>query len=179
MVKLIAETPCEGLLPRDLGAGMQLVEVLHDPIQWIAPYKGQEETVAARVRSIITDGLPRPNQVTGAKPSCLWVGPGQYLLRGAWLDGLDANAAVADQSDAWAVVAIEGDQIADVLARLVPIDLRLSVFPVGQTARTLVNHMPASVTRISETRIEVMVMRSMAQTLVHEISDAAAKVTAR
>jgi len=65
------------------------------------------------------------------------------------------------------------------LARLTPIDLRKTTFKRGHTARTLIGHMTGSITCVGADAFEVMVMRSMAHTLVHELSQAAENVTAR
>ena len=97
---------------------------------------------------------------------------------GAALPDLE-GAAQTDQTGANAVLRVEGPAVEAVLARLVPLDLRATAFPVGQTARTMVAHMMASVTRVGDAAFEVMVMRSMARTLVHDIEGAAKAVAAR
>ena len=43
---------------------------------------------------------------------------------------------MTDQSDGWTVLALSGAAAVDVLARLVPVDLRLAAFPVGGALRT-------------------------------------------
>jgi sarcosine oxidase subunit gamma len=86
---------------------------------------------------------------------------------------LNGQAAITDQTDAWAVVRISGAGVEDVLARLVPIDLCAKTFRKGHTARTLIGHMTGSVTRLGPNSFEIMVMRSMASTLVHELETAA------
>ena len=73
----------------------------------------------------------------------------------------------------------EGKDIEAVLARLVPIDFALSQFKPGYTARTLVQHMHAAVTRISGSVFQIIVFRSMAQTLVHDLTRAMTSVDAR
>jgi sarcosine oxidase subunit gamma len=97
---------------------------------------------------------------------------------GASVD-LTGLAAVTAQGDGIAALEVRGAAAEAVLARLVPMDLRAAVFPVGRTARTLVNHMAAQVTRVGENAFEIMVMRSMARTLVHELREAAEMVAAR
>ena len=93
--------------------------------------------------------------------------------------GLDGLAAVVDLSDAQVCVLVEGPAARDVLARLVPLDLRDVAFPEGATARSLVNHMTATLTRVAPDAWEVMAMRSMAGTLVHELACAMRGVAAR
>jgi sarcosine oxidase subunit gamma len=83
---------------------------------------------------------------------------------------LAAEAALTDQTGAFAIVELQGRAIDQALARLVPLDLRLSAFPVHTTHRTLIGHMPGSVTRMAEDRIELAVMRSMADTLIHDLT---------
>ena len=67
----------------------------------------------------------------------------------------------------------------DILARLVPIDLRDQAFPDGAAARTLFGHMTAVLMRLGPEHYEVMVFRSMAGTLAHDLKDAMESVAAR
>lgn len=102
------------------------------------------------------------------------------MLIGAAPDkGLLELAGVTDQSDAWAVVEISGNGVEEVLARLVPMDLRGATFKKGHTARTMVQHMSAAITRVGPKSFEIMVMRSMARTLVHDLETAMQSVVAR
>jgi sarcosine oxidase subunit gamma len=66
-----------------------------------------------------------------------------------------------------------------VLARLIPLDLRLAAFAVGSVARTALNHMQAVILRPSEAEIQLMVFRSMARSAWHEIEAAMKTVAAR
>jgi len=164
VVKLIAKTPCAGLLPSEVGT-LTLEEVVIDKAVSVAPFKGQEETVAAAMPV----AFPKPNRVSGSDPRAIWIGPGQALLIGA--DLVDVPAAIVDQSDGIAVVRVSGDAVQDVLARLVPVNL--AAMKVGHTARTLIGHMTGSVTQVGQNAFELMVMRSMAGTLVHDLERAA------
>ncbi len=177
MVNLIANTPCAGLLPQSIGT-VALSEVDAGPVTWVAPYAGQKRAVSDALKSAIGVGFPAPNRALGAEPRAIWCGMGQALIMGAPCPDL-SGAACVDHSDAWAIVRVEGDGAADVLARLTPIDLRDAEFKRGHTARTLVGHMTAGVTRVGANAFEIMVMRSMAGTLVHDLSRAASGVAAR
>ena len=163
MADLIARPPLADLLPVTIGT-VTIQEVVHDRLTLIAPFRGRD----------VAD-FPAPNRTTA---TMIWVGQGQALVIGEPPDLGDA-AAVTDQSDAYAIAQIAGAAAEDVLARLVPLDLRLPGFAVGHTARTLLGHMTASVTRIGADAFEVMVMRSMAQTLVHDLTRAAKGVALR
>ena len=92
---------------------------------------------------------------------------------------LAGHAAMVDQSDGWAVLRLEGAGAAEVLARLVPLDLRAPQFRRGHTARTELQHMMASLTRLGPDAFLIMVFRSMARTLVHDLTSAMEAVAAR
>lgn len=178
LARLLARRPCEGLgLPLAVG-GARLVEVEPGPVTSIAPFRGREAAVA---RSLGGAVLPPPGRVERMGDArLLWTGPGRALLVGRPApEGLSAVAAVVEQGDGIACVVLEGPAARDVLARLVPLDLRDGAFPEGSTARTLLNHMAVTLTRLGGDAWEVMAMRSMAATLVRELAEAMEHVAAR
>jgi sarcosine oxidase subunit gamma len=93
--------------------------------------------------------------------------------------GLVGHGALTDQSDGWTVVQLQGAGAADVLARLTPVDLRHAVFKRGHTARTDLMHMAASITRTNDDAFMIMVFRSMAGTLLHDLQRAMEGVASR
>ncbi|KAA9010250.1 sarcosine oxidase subunit gamma [Histidinibacterium aquaticum] len=176
MVKLSPLSPFAGLLPREVGS-LRVTEVDPGPVHWIAPYRSGLEGTAEALGAAGFD-WPAPNRWTGgASGRLVSVGPGQAFLVGAVPPEIP-GAAVTDVSDGWAVAALEGPTVREVLARLVPVDLSEQAFGADATARTLVGHMSASVTRVGE-GFEVMVFRSMAGTFVEEVERAARSVAAR
>jgi sarcosine oxidase subunit gamma len=92
---------------------------------------------------------------------------------------LEKHAALTDQSDGWTVVQVQGAGGADVLARLTPLDLRPAVFKRGHTARSDLMHMAASITRTGDDTFMIMVFRSMADTLLHDLQRAMEGVASR
>lgn len=179
MAKLHATTACAGLLPLTIGT-VTVAEVDAGVLTIVSPYgdpSGVEPIMA------VAHGVawPKPGRaLTKGRLRLIWFGRNEVLLMGPEPDQkLHAVAAVVDQSDAWAVVHLEGAGSVDVLARLVPIDMRPHVFKNGHTARTQVGHMSASVTRLGDDAVMVLVFRSMAATLVHELKQAMAGVAAR
>jgi sarcosine oxidase subunit gamma len=176
---LVERSPCAGLVPVTAGA-LRLSEVALGPITSVAPFKGQAAAVDGMLRAQGL-GWPAPGQVIGQGASRVqWFGLDLALLIGvAPGAGLAEHAALGDQSDGWAVLRLDGAGAGDVLARLTPLDLRESVFGVGQTARSDLGHMAAAITRVERQAFEIMGFRSMAGTLVHEISIAMARVAAR
>ncbi|MBQ4826265.1 MULTISPECIES: sarcosine oxidase subunit gamma [unclassified Leisingera] len=180
MAELIAKSPCEGLVPATIG-GMSLTEE-HPGAMWtVAPFKGQQEALSKALETAHGMAFPAANRATGKAGSrAVWFGRDMALLMGLAPDAkLAGHAALTDQSDAWAVVRLEGAGAEDVLARLVPVDLRNQVFKRGHTARTELKHMMASVTRTGPQAFQIMVFRSMAKTLVHDLKTAMEAVAAR
>lgn len=178
MVKLVAQTPCHGLLPVQHG-GLTLSEVSFDALFSYAPFAGKERGASEALKTHHGVALPRVGRMVSADDvSAIWFAQGQALVMGAQPDpGLARFGAVSDQSDAWAVVDIEGARVIDVLSRLVPVDV--GAMKNAQTVRSLIQHMTGSLTRISKDRFRVMVMRSMARTLVHDLDVAIKSVAAR
>lgn len=178
MANLIAKTPCEGLLPLTTGTCM-LSELLPDAVTSVAPAQGQEKSVSEALKKSFGAGFPAANRATGKEGArAVWSGAGQALLLGP-APGAIKGAAMTDQSDAWAVMRLDGADAEAVLARLVPVDLRAEHFKRGHTARTMLFHMNCSVTRVGATAFDIMVFRSMASTAVHELSTAMKSVAAQ
>lgn len=180
MVNLIAKSPCDGLLPVTIG-NVTLSERNLGRMTSVAPYKGEHKAVSAVMKDAHGVAFPSPNRMTTkGGVQALWFGQGQALLIGPDPDvSLTAKAAMTDQSDAWAVVELKGPKAADVLARLISIDLRPTEFKRGHTARCDLMHMMASVTKTGADSFQIMVFRAMAKTLVHDLTTAMESVHAR
>lgn len=173
MARLIAKPAAEGLVPLTIG-DCTLDAIDHAAVTWVSPFDGQVDVVAAAL------GLPwpAPHQTTANETHrAIWVGPDQALIIGAPV--APEGAAVADHSSAWATFLLSGLSAPDVLSRLTPLDVRDAAFPQGATARTLIGHMTASLTRTGSDSFEIMVFRSMAGTAVHDITRAMKSVQAR
>ncbi len=176
MPELIAKSALEG---RSLSVGtVTLAEIDVGPITSIAVFPGGAKAVAKGLKAL---GLAIPEANTFAEKKearIVWTGRDQAFLMGVVPVALD-GAAVTDQSDGWAVLSVGGAGAADVLARLVPMDLRLAAFPVGRAARTQLNHMNVVILRTGDHAVEIMVFRSMARTAWHELETAMHMVSAR
>lgn len=173
MIELTAKLPCDGLLPLSVG-NVTAAEVDLGVLTLLMPYAGQEGALSVALKSGHNLTLPGPGRSTG-REGCraLWFGRGQVLLMGPPPDaGLAASAAISDQSDGWACVELSGPGAEDVLARLVPVDLRAASFKRGHTARSLIAHMHGAIMRLGEDRFLLMVFRSMAGTLAHDLGRA-------
>lgn len=180
MVDLIAISPCEGVLPLNIGA-TTLSEEPATILTSIAVFKGKGKALTSALKTAHGMAVPAPNRATGKTGArAIWFGHDMILLQGPQPDPqLAKHAALTDQSDAWAVVRIEGAGARDVLARLTPVDLRDKVFKHGHTARTELAHMMASITRTGVQSWQIMVFRGFAETLVHDLRRAMESVAAR
>jgi heterotetrameric sarcosine oxidase gamma subunit len=145
----------------------------------VAPFQGQDKALA---KALKTMGLtfPAPNRTTTKGDATLiWTGRNQAFLLNADPTPLADNAALTDQTDGWAALTLQGPQATDVLARLIPLDLRDVAFPVGHCARTALNHMNLILWRTEPYAFTLMVFRSMARTAWHEVEAAMQTVAAR
>lgn len=170
MAELIARSPCAGLLPLEKG-GVTVTELDPGPMTLVAPLKRQAAALSKAMQAAHGVGFPAPNTTeTATGTEAAWFGRDQALLIGAVPDPtLARHAALSDQGDAWAVVRVAGEGVAEVLARLIPVDLRDSAFPPGRSIRTQIGHMAGAVTRLPDGGYRLMVFRSMAGTLVHDL----------
>ncbi|MDP2082876.1 MAG: sarcosine oxidase subunit gamma [Pseudotabrizicola sp.] len=171
MPDLIAKSAL-GFAPFTL-AGTTLAEVDMGQITAIAPFPGQSEALSRALGM----AFPAPGAVTQSGDARLvWAGRDiAFLIGPVPPDGLPA--AVTDQSDGWVSLALTGACTVDVLARLVPLDLRAA--QSGQVFRTALNHLPLIVLVGIERSFTLLTYRSMAKTAWHEITEAMVKVGAR
>ena len=178
MADLQEKSACAGLLPLSVG-GFTVSEPA--PVALTSLTAFDAKAAAKALKKAHGTNWPEPNRSTGTgQTRCLWFGHREVLLMGPAPDpALAAHCAVVDVSDGWAVVHLEGDGVEDVLARLVPLNLSPTHFKQGHTARTLLGHMNASLTRLGPHSFEILVFRSMATTLVHDLKRAIHSVTAR
>lgn len=180
MVNLIAKTPCEGLLPLSHG-GVELAEAAPDRVTSVMPYVGRDGAASEQLSQAHGLSFPAPGRVSEAGGMrAIWSGAGQALVLGGEVEAsLAQSAALTDQSDGWAVLRLSGEGVEDVMARLTPIDLNAAVFKPGHTARSLIAHANAVITRLERDCFELMVMRSMAAWVVHEVAGAMQRAAAK
>ena len=91
----------------------------------------------------------------------VWVGVNQWLafadmqarpsLHADLQSSLRDVADITDQTDAWATLALSGDQACAVLERVCALDLSASVFPTGSAARTTMEHLNVVVAAVETT----------------------------
>ncbi len=176
MPELIAKTALEG---QSLTVGTStLAEADVGRITSVAVFPGGAKAVAKGLKTLGLT-MPEPNSLVERKGARLvWTGREQAFLMGVDCPELE-GAAVTDQTDGWTVLTLTGAGAVDVLARLVPMDLRLPAFPVGRAVRTQLNHMNVVILRLGEHAFEIMGFRSMARTAWHELEAAMQMLAAR
>lgn len=148
----------------------------------IAAYGPEDATALAEVLER-AHGLPCPGPGESASAGTArlwWFGRDAWLLIGPPPDAALAEvAALTDQSDGWAGLRLSGAGAAQVLARLVPIDLAPAAFAEGATARCPLRHVPVALSRTGAEAFELLGPRSMAGTLVEEVERAMRRVAGR
>lgn len=180
MRDLVAKSPAEGLTPVSIGA-ITLTEVDLGVLTLLTPFKGQADATSAALEAAHGVALPAVGGSSGKTGAqAIWFGHGQTLLIGPAPDAsLASSSAVVDLSDAWTTLTVQGDGVDAALARLAPVDCREAVFKPGDAIRTELAHMMASLLRVDAQTVQIMVFRSMAHTVVHEVRDAMEAVAAR
>ncbi|MBO6602498.1 MAG: sarcosine oxidase subunit gamma [Roseicyclus sp.] len=180
MARLIAKSAAAGLLPIEIGT-VTLTEETPAAITALMPFAGQLRALSAAFKAAHGVPFPGPNRSSakGGTRVC-WSGLDEAFLIGdpAQADLAD-HAAVVDQTDAWAVLHLEGKDAAEVLARLTPINLGREHFKRGHAARSLIGHMTALIIRTGAQGFTILIFRSMAATAIHELDVAMRGVAAR
>ncbi|WP_299723652.1 sarcosine oxidase subunit gamma [uncultured Tateyamaria sp.] len=180
MAELIAKTPLDGMGEKTIGT-VTLAEVDLGALTSVAPYKGAAKAAGEALKKAHDTSWPAPLRATGKDGArAIWFGREMILLAGPAPDAtLGVHAALTDQSDTWVAVTLSGARTEDVLARLAPVDVSLATFKRGHTARTQIQHMNGSLTRIGTDTFLILVFRSMAGTLLHDLERAMESVAAR
>ncbi|OJF97840.1 sarcosine oxidase subunit gamma [Pararhizobium antarcticum] len=159
----------EGLVPADVSAGADhlavaarqaIVVVLAAPGQEaaVAHLLASDEDLSARFSApgewLVISGLQTPEllhqalaALLGDMAHCIDQSHGRVLLR---LTGLNARA---------------------ILAKGAGLDLHPSAFSVGQSANVLCGHISVNLARVGDDAFEIVVMRSFADTLLHDLRD--------
>jgi sarcosine oxidase subunit gamma len=169
VAELIETPPVRGL-PITIGeVTLELCPVTQ--ATWIAALPGRLEAVSGALKKVAGIVFPAPDRIEISETArAVWMGPEEALLFGSAPQ--IAGAVATDYSDGIAVLRVCGGPAREVLMRLTPLDLREAMFPVGASARTLLGHLTVSLVRTDEETFEVIVMRSMTRTAVHELTRA-------
>ncbi|WP_425046253.1 sarcosine oxidase subunit gamma [Primorskyibacter sp. S87] len=177
MGSLIA-TPVLGTDPIEIGAN-RITPRPDLAMVSVATPRGSETELAAALKSGF--GLDVPD-ATGSTQSddmfALRMTPDQILLvfsatdlsaEGFVKSKLGGAGYTTDQSDALMVLDLDGPLTRAALERLCPVDLHDNAFPVGANARTIMEHMGATIHRVSETEFRLIAAGSSARSFLHAV----------
>jgi sarcosine oxidase subunit gamma len=143
-------------------------------------------SAAAAASLTLQFGLPLPDvgkAVTTGDATIVWAGLDQYLLvhetamdLAALAAALGPTAALADQSDARAILRLSGPKVRAVLAKGCPLDLHPSAFRRGDAAVTAIAHVGVQIWQVDEAPVyDVAITRSYARSFAHWLTAAAAE----
>jgi sarcosine oxidase subunit gamma len=167
--------------------GVTATEVHGAALATVTARKGRRGALLEAARSAFGAELPAiPRRAEGRDIAFIWSGPDQWLAykHPAPAEGIEALlarpfaglASVVDQSHGRMLLRVCGPHIRDALAKGVPIDLHPRAFKAGDTAATLVSHIPVHLWQIDDRpTYEFAVARSLAQSFWHWLEASAAE----
>ncbi|HSF94644.1 MAG TPA: hypothetical protein VLA52_06410 [Thermohalobaculum sp.] len=137
------------------------------------------ETAAAAAAAAAVDAAPGPGRsATGKGGSLLRIEPLKWLLVSEAetpAPALDAaDGTVLELSHARTVIHVSGPKALDLMARMVPLDLRPAAFPDGAVATTALHHI--GVTLLArDGGFDILVLRSFGLAVWETLIDSAAQ----
>lgn len=138
---------------------------------------------AAAASAAGLDAAPGPGtSATGPAGTCLRVEPLKWLLIGEAeipAPALEtADGTVLELSHARTVIRVEGPRAVELMARLVPLDLRPAAFPEGAVANTVMHHLGVTVLA-RDGGFDLFVLRSFGLALWETVLETAAQFGAK
>ena len=162
-------------------ARVTLGEVRPGSVLQIAAWPETLATVQGVIAVYLGAQVPKSGSgLAGADATIATVAPGRYLVTGSATDLVarfeaalpPTEGAVTDLSHGQAILRLEGDSAAALLARCVALDLDPAAFPAGRVARTAIHHVDVLIHRLTPTSFDLWVLRSFAESLAEWILDA-------
>lgn len=170
---LCAETPVPGVTICDRAElGLATVRVR----------KGLTSVLASRIHDHFSLEIPRGARRSSAGPIA-WtgIGPGAWLLScegghrtfaTSLAEIIGDVAAIADQSDGYAILRVSGTRVPMILSKLVPLDLEPRAFEANHAAATVTAHIGVLLWRLrtvesSPPTFEIAVQRSLVASFWH------------
>ena len=137
------------------------------------------------VQDIAGVKLPKQREILHEGDKAVaWMSPDELLLMVPYADVEDTRESIekslkgqhylaANVSDARAMFSLNGTAAREIIAKLCPVDMTPGVFVPGQIRRTRMAQIAAAFWMTSETRIEIVCFRSVAQYAFDLLKDAA------
>lgn len=174
-------TPCSPLPAGSATlAGVTIAERTGLAITALIARKGRESSLARWMRDSFGLDLPStPRRAHAGRLAVLAIAPGSWLVicedaddrqAARWRGALGPSASIADKSDAFAVLRLQGNGVREALAKQVPLDLHPSAFRVDDVASTRAGHIALMLWRLEDDGdgapvFELAVQRSYAASL--------------
>lgn len=152
--------------------------------------RGASAALTDRVQARFGVSLPAGARREVAGPvSFVGIGPGAWLamsegggngFAGTLQEDLAPLAAVADQSDGYVLIGLDGPKVREALGKLVPIDLHARDFRVSDAASTVAAHIGVTLWRRADrpdgaAAFDLVLFRSMARSFWHALAEAGAE----
>jgi heterotetrameric sarcosine oxidase gamma subunit len=170
---------------RDSAAAVTITTGIGYALATVMARKDRTELLVTHVRDAFGLDLPAtPRRITAGAVAFAWAGPECWLAMTEGSDGpafeaklraaLRDLAAVNDQSDGRVVIRVGENGARGTLAKGLPIDLHPGAFRPGDTAMTVVSHVPTQIWQIDAApTYELAVPRSLAASFFHWLAGAA------
>jgi sarcosine oxidase subunit gamma len=138
----------------------------------VLAFPGKAETVAQALAKLAST---RPEIAVRQTAPDDWLALsyaiGHADLAEALSAALGEAAALVDQSDAKAVLIIDGKDSRALLSKGTAVDLHPDAFPEGKSVATLFNHFAIQLTRTGGDAFEIIAARSFAESLFEELME--------
>ena len=181
-----ANFPLDASMVRHGTNGIVVVEREGLGLATMQARKGRLDALRRRVRDQFGVELPtRPGRASSGSVAFAATGPMTWLAStegggnafAAQLAQLTADvAAVADQSDGFAVLRLSGPNVRELLARLAPIDVHERAFPMGSVASSVAGHIGVTLWRRDDDAgvpvFELALYRSFARSFARLLAEA-------
>ncbi len=176
----LTAVPALGGHDQDHG-GTRLRELTDLTILSIALPLGREATAEAAIATALAVDIPAIGRTTTNTDSRLRLarlGRDQLFVFGhdpapdaaaRIAARLDGAGYVTDQSDVWTGLEMTGPDTRAALARICPLDLHPDVFPVGQIARTAMEHLGVLITCLGADAFLLCSASSSADSFLHAL----------
>ena len=178
MAETLAARPALGGLDRRIG-GSRLRERPDLALVSVAVPLGGEDRLAEALRAGWSLAMPDPRLTTVAgEVRAIRTAPDQMMLlfpheapdaEAVVRARLDGAGYTTDQTDAWVALEVSGPEVLPALERLCPLDLDGRSFPEGSAARTVMEHMGATILRLGPERFLLLSARSSARSFLHAV----------
>ena len=136
---------------------------------------GARDEVGARLTALASQHGLSPRSAGAGRWFVVATGQDPARLVALLQEGLGSPVSVLDQSDGQVAIGIGGGNVRAALAKGIAVDLHPDSFKPGDTAATLLGHVPVHLARTGADDFEILVPRSYAASLWESLGEMAAE----